>query len=118
MRYLQDGGQWRSQGGGGGGGGQVLAFLMLPKVVEKLVIRLFDFLSQQKFHFTTSNAYSLSSEVNFKKVGHGCSNLTTAVLLLLQPHGAEQLAKKPTCKKSQTLDRFFNKISRPPTNSR
>ncbi len=29
-------------------------------------------------------------------VGRGCSNMTTAMLLLLQPHGAEQLAKKPT----------------------
>ena len=31
-----------------------------------------------------------------KKIGRGCSNLTTAMLLLLQPHEAEQLAKKPT----------------------
>ena len=41
---------------------------LLPKIVEKLIKRLFDFLSQQKFHFTTSSAYSLSSEVNFQKV--------------------------------------------------
>ena len=33
------------------------------------------------------------------------------MLLLLQPHGAEQLAKKPTRKMSQTLDRFFKKVS-------
>ncbi len=38
------------------------SFLILPKIVEKLFIRLFDFLPQQKFHFTTS-----SSEVNCKK---------------------------------------------------
>ena len=30
-----------------------------------------------------------------KKVGRCCSNLITAKLLLLQPHGAEQLAKQP-----------------------
>ena len=40
---------------------------MLPKIVEELIIRLFDFLSQQEFHFTTSSAYSSSSEVNCKK---------------------------------------------------
>ena len=89
-QHSQEGG-----GGGGGGGGQreqisplpfsqkiktknafklllttliyVLAFLMLLKFVEKLIIRLFDFLSRQKFHFTTSSAYSSSSEVNCKK---------------------------------------------------
>ena len=59
---------------------------MLPKIVGKLIIRLFDFLSQQKqkFHFTTSSAYFSSSEVNCKKsVMGGCFNLTTAMLLLL-----------------------------------
>ena len=66
---------------------------MLPKIVEKLIIRLFDFLSQQKFHFTSSSSYSSSLEVNCKRVGRGCSNLTTAMLSLLQRHGAEQLVK-------------------------
>ena len=74
----------------------ILAFLMLPKIVEKIIIRLFDFLSQQKFYFTTSCAYSLTLEVNYKKIfGSSCPNLTTAMLLLLLPHGAEQLTKKP-----------------------
>ena len=69
---------------------------MLPEIVEKLIKRLFDFLSQQKFHFTNFEHVLLSSEVNCKKiVGSGCSNLTTPMLLLLQPHGAEWLAKKP-----------------------
>ena len=45
----------------------VLAFIMLPKIVEKLIIRLFDFLSQQKFYFTTTNMYSSSLKVNCKK---------------------------------------------------
>ena len=40
------------------------------------------------------------------------------MLLLLQPHGAEQEAKKRTLKMSQTLDRFFKNVSRPPTNER
>ena len=74
----------------------VLDFLILPKIVEKRIIRLFDFISQQNFHFTTSTAYSSSSESIAKRVGHALSNLTTAMLLLLQPHSAEQLGRKPT----------------------
>ena len=69
---------------------------MLPEIVEELIIKLLDFLSQQKFHFTTS-AHTLRVWRSIaKRVGRGCSNLTAAMLLLLQPHGAEQLAKKPT----------------------
>ena len=63
---------------------------MLPKIIEKLIIRLFDFLS----HFTTLMRTLRVQRSIAKRVGRGCSNLTTAMLLLLQPHGAEQLARR------------------------
>ena len=36
------------------------------------------------------------------------------MLLLLQPHGAEQLAMKPTLNMSQTLDRDSSRIFQDP----
>ena len=97
-------------GKGGGGVGHVLA-LLLPKIVEKLIIKMFDFQSQQTFHFTTSIVSSSSSEVDCKNGWHVYSNLTIAMLLLLQPHGAEQLAKMPTWKMSQTEISVVNRCS-------
>ena len=88
---------------------------MLPNIAEKLIIRMFNVLSQQKFYFTTSSVFrACSLQVQgpiAKKFGRGSFNLTTAMLLLLQLHGAEQEAKKRTSKMSQTLDRFFKKVS-------
>ena len=66
---------------------------MLLKIVEKLIIRLFDFLAQNASQLRTRvlRVRRLIAE----GVGRGRSNLTIA-MLKLQPHGAEQLAKQPT----------------------